>query len=231
MSPCLIGFIVLGGGPILFSLIISFCHYDALHPARLAGLQNYTQLLGFHHDRYTGRIVSNDPDFWTALGNTAFMVIGVPISIVLGLFLAMLLAHEMRGIGFFRTMFYLPSIVPGVAMFLLWIWIFDPTRGLLNQTLMSLGDAPSPGLAEQCDLGQAGADHYGHVGRRRGDADLARGFEKHSHAAVRSRGDRRGGADSAILSRHVADDLALHLFQFGHGADRRSCRCLSRRSS
>jgi multiple sugar transport system permease protein len=145
VSPWLIGFIVFGGGPILFSLIISFCHYDVLNPARFVGLHNYISLLGFHTDTLTGHIVANDPKFWRSIANTAFMLLALPLSIVLGMLLAMLLNYTFRGIALFRTLFYLPSIMPAVASFLLWMWIFDPTRGVLNRGLMAVGvkDPPS----------------------------------------------------------------------------------------
>jgi multiple sugar transport system permease protein len=144
VSPWLLGFIIFGAGPILFSLIISFCRYDVLNPAQFIGFENYTRLLGFHHDPLTHLWQSNDRDFWRSLANTAFMLVGVPIGLVLGLLLAMLLDQSFRGIGIFRTIYYLPSIVPAVASFLLWMWIFDPTRGLLNQTLMGLGATHPP---------------------------------------------------------------------------------------
>jgi multiple sugar transport system permease protein len=144
LSPWLVGFIVFGGGPILFSLIISFCHYDVLNPARFVGLHNYVGLLGFHTDALTGHLVANDPKFWRSIANTAFMLIALPLSIVLGMFLAMLLNHTFRGIALFRTLFYLPSIMPAVASFLLWVWIFDPARGLLNRALMAAGVTDPP---------------------------------------------------------------------------------------
>jgi multiple sugar transport system permease protein len=144
LSPWLIGFIVFGGGPILFSMIISFCRYDVLRPAQFVGLDNYINLLGFHGDSLTGRLVANDPKFWRSIANTAFMLLALPLSIVLGMFLAMLLNYTIRGIAIFRTLFYMPSIVPAVASFLLWIWIFDPSRGLLNRGLMAVGVAHPP---------------------------------------------------------------------------------------
>jgi len=144
VSPWLIGFIVFGAGPILFSMVISFCRYDVLNPAQFIGFDNYSRLLGFHRDPLTHLWTSNDRDFWKSLANTAFMLIGVPVGLVLGLLLAVLLDQTFRGIGIFRTLYYLPSIVPAVASFLLWIWIFDPTRGLLNQTLMGMGISHPP---------------------------------------------------------------------------------------
>jgi multiple sugar transport system permease protein len=144
VSPWLVGFIIFSGGPILFSFVISFCHYDVLRPAQFVGLENYFNLLGFHTDPLTSKVVANDAKFWRSLGNTAFMVMALPVSIVLGMLLAMLLNHQIRGIAAFRTLYYLPSIVPAVASFLLWVWVFDPGRGIFNQMLSAVGVAHPP---------------------------------------------------------------------------------------
>jgi len=138
-SPWLIGFIVFGAGPILFSIIISFCQYDVLNPARFVGFDNYVSLLGRHYDDVIGATVWNDPVFWKSLGNTLFMVIGAPLGIALGLAIALLLDTKVRGLHIYRTIYYLPAIVPAVASFILWLWILDPTRGMLNQALAAFG--------------------------------------------------------------------------------------------
>ncbi|MGZ5504532.1 MAG: extracellular solute-binding protein, partial [Chthoniobacterales bacterium] len=126
-SPWIIGFVVLTGGPILFSIIISFCDYDILNPARFIGLTNYRTMF------------TEDPLFWKAIGNTLYMVIGIPLGMALSLGIAMLLNLEIRGVAVWRTFFYLPSIVPAVASSILWIWIFNPSTGLMNSVLLSLG--------------------------------------------------------------------------------------------
>jgi multiple sugar transport system permease protein/multiple sugar transport system substrate-binding protein len=143
-SPWLIGFVVLGAGPIIFSLIISFCRYDVLSPAVWIGTDNYIGTLGFHFDETLQRHVPNDPHFWRSLWNTAYMIISVPLVIVVGLALAMLLNTRAKGLAMFRTIFYLPAIVPAVAAFLLWLWVFDPVQGLLNRVLMFLGVTDPP---------------------------------------------------------------------------------------
>jgi len=120
-------FIVFTGGPILFSIVISFCDYDILHPARLIGFNNY------------GWLLTKDPLFWKAAWNTLYMFIGIPLGMALGLGIAMLLNLKVRGVAVWRTFFYLPSIVPIVAASILWIWIFTPNGGLLNNVLSSVG--------------------------------------------------------------------------------------------
>ena len=126
-SPWIIGFIALTGGPILFSIIISFCDYDILNPARFVGFANY-------HWMFTG-----DRLFWKSVGNTAYMIIGIPLGMTLSLGIALLLNLEIRGVAVWRTFFYLPSIVPAVAASILWLWILNPSAGLLNAFLASFG--------------------------------------------------------------------------------------------
>lgn len=119
ISPWMIGFAALVGGPILFSVVFSFTRYDVLSPARYVGLENYRELF-------------SDPIFYKSLVNTAFMIIRIPLTMVVSLSIAMLLNRAIRGIGFYRTAFYMPAIVPMVAASLLWIWLFNPSHGALN---------------------------------------------------------------------------------------------------
>jgi len=143
-SPWLTGFLVFGAGPIVFSMIISFCKYDILTPAQFIGAGNYVNLIGRHYDNVTKEMTANDPLFWKGLANTAFMIIGVPLGIVAGLALALLLDTQVRGLHVYRTIYYLPAIVPAVASFLLWLWIFSPSTGLLNQALRVIGVSDPP---------------------------------------------------------------------------------------
>ncbi|MCX7847951.1 MAG: extracellular solute-binding protein [bacterium] len=126
-APWLIGFLLFTGGPILFSIIMSFCHYDILNPAVWVGLRNYRWIL------------RHDPLFWKALWNTLYMVIGIPLGLVVSLSIAMLLNQQLKGMTFYRTLFYMPAIVPAVAASILWLWIFNPTHGLLNTVLSWFG--------------------------------------------------------------------------------------------
>lgn len=126
-APWIIGFVLFTGGPILFSIVMSFCHYDILNPPRWTGFANYQWIL------------REDPLFWRSLGNTLYMLIGVPIGLVVSLALALLLNMKIRGIALYRTLYYLPAIVPAVAASILWIWIFNPTHGALNTFLARIG--------------------------------------------------------------------------------------------
>ena len=125
--PWILGFVVFTGGPICFSLLISFCDYDILNPARYAGTENYRWLF------------AEDPLFLVSLKNTVYMVIGIPLGMAVSLGLALLLNLKIRGIAVWRTLFYLPSIVPAVAASILWIWILNPNAGLLNHVLAAFG--------------------------------------------------------------------------------------------
>ncbi|MGB7157969.1 MAG: extracellular solute-binding protein [Tepidisphaeraceae bacterium] len=132
-SPWLIGLAVLTAGPIVASIVYSFSRYDVLHPAQFTGLDNYRRLL------------TDDPLFWRSLANTAFMMLGVPLGLAAGLGIAMLLNCEVGGMRVYRTIFYLPAIVPVVASSLLWLWVLNPEIGLVNSLLRVLGVADPPG--------------------------------------------------------------------------------------
>jgi len=135
ISPWLIGLLVFTLYPILASAYLSFTDYRVLSPPRWVGLANYREL--FHDTDY----------FWPSLGNTAYLLIETPIVTVLGLGLALLLNQKLRGMAFYRTLFFLPSIVPAVASAMLWIWVLNPEHGLVNAGLRSLGLPGLPWLA------------------------------------------------------------------------------------
>ena len=130
-SPWIVGFLVFGGGPIIFSLFMSFCEYDVLAPPKFVGFKNYNMML-FH-----------DPLFYKSLSNTLFMGIGIPLGMIVSLGIALLLNYEVKGMAVYRTFFYLPAIMPAVAASILWIWIFNPQEGILNSLLGSIG-IPGP---------------------------------------------------------------------------------------
>lgn len=120
----MVGFLLFTAGPIIVSFVLSFCDYDVLHPARYAGLSNYYNL------------VTLDREYLTkALLNAAYLgAIGVPLGMMTSLAMAMLLNTKIRGLNYYRTALYLPSVIPSVATAVLWAWLLnsDPTRGLVN---------------------------------------------------------------------------------------------------
>ncbi len=123
-APWIIGFVLLTAGPILASLLMAFSDYDVLHAPRYAGLSNFQTLF------------TDDRELLTkALGNAAYLaVFGIPLGMATGLGIAMLLNMKVRGMAWYRTAFYIPSIVPAIASAVLWAWILagDPNKGLLN---------------------------------------------------------------------------------------------------
>jgi len=130
-SPWLLGFIIFGGGPMLFSLVMSFCDYDVLNAPRFTGLKNYQLMVG--EDRLMP----------IALWNTLYMVIAVPLQMAVSLVIALLLNRTIRAMPMWRTFFYLPAIVPLVASAVLWVWLLNPEGGLINLTLNAL-HLPAP---------------------------------------------------------------------------------------
>jgi multiple sugar transport system permease protein len=122
-SPWIIGFTIFIGGPIFFSILISFTHYDVLSQAHWVGWDNFGVIL---HDKL----------FYKSLGNTAFMMLRIPLTMAASLMIAMLLNYAIHGISFYRTACYMPAIVPVVASSLLWMWIFNPSEGIINQVLL-----------------------------------------------------------------------------------------------
>ncbi|HZU14318.1 MAG TPA: sugar ABC transporter permease [Chloroflexota bacterium] len=123
-SPWILGFLIWTLGPMLASLYLSFTNYDLFTPPQWVGLQNYTGLL------------TSDGEFRSAMFNTFyFVIIGLPVNLVLALATALLLNERLRGITFFRGLYYVPTLVPAVASGVLWISLFDPQYGVLDAIL------------------------------------------------------------------------------------------------
>jgi multiple sugar transport system permease protein len=123
-SPWLLGLIVLGAFPILASLFLSFTSYNMVAAPKFVGFENYRILF------------TNDDIFWKSLGNTVYHVlIAIPLGIIVGVALALLLNSKVKGMSIYRTLFYLPNVVSIVAMTLLWMWLFQPKFGLINEML------------------------------------------------------------------------------------------------
>lgn len=128
-SPAILGFLIFTIGPMLFSLGMSFTDYSVTGGAHFVGLDNYTNMFS-----------GTDPYFYKALKVTAYYVLlSVPIQIVYAFLLAILLNQKVKGLSIWRTIFYLPSIVPSVALAMIWLWILDPDLGLANQLLRMVG--------------------------------------------------------------------------------------------
>ena len=129
MLPLLLGIVFLTYGQFVYSLIISFTDQSIFAGAKFVGFQNYTKLL------------TDDFFFWKSIKATIFYAFGSVIATQLtALVIAVLLNNKyLKGKAFFRTIFYIPSIVPAVASCLLWMWMFNPDFGLFNAVLKTLG--------------------------------------------------------------------------------------------
>ena len=134
ISPWLLGFLAFTLYPAIASLYYSFTNLKILQEPKWIGLDNYTSLI-------------NDPLFWKSLSNTLYLtVVGVPLAVIVALGIALLLNRKgIRGIGVFRTIFYLPVVIPGVAAAILFLFLLNPANGLVNQILS--GSSASRGRA------------------------------------------------------------------------------------
>jgi multiple sugar transport system permease protein len=126
ISPWLIGFLIFTLYPVFASAYLSFTDYRVLAPPKWVGIGNYTDLFA-------------DRDYFLpSLWDTIFMFLELPLALVIGLALALLLDMKLRGIAFYRTVFYLPSIVPVVSSAVLWMWVLNPQHGLMNAALHAM---------------------------------------------------------------------------------------------
>ncbi|TCO26253.1 multiple sugar transport system permease protein [Kribbella steppae] len=126
-APAILGFGIFTIGPMIASLVFSLTDWRIGGPARFIGLGNYDPLAG-------------DPLFWKSLSVTSYYTIGVvPLTLLVGFVVAILVNQGVRGRSFWRTTYYLPTLVPAVASSVLWIWIFNPDFGLLNSMLRGAG--------------------------------------------------------------------------------------------
>ncbi|MYK40488.1 MAG: sugar ABC transporter permease [Gemmatimonadetes bacterium] len=120
ISPWILGMVLFALGPILASFGLAFTRWNLFTEPEYVGWANFQKL-------------AHDPLFYKSVFNTIYYTIfAVPLGLVLALGLAMLVNHRLRGVNFFRTAFFLPNVVAGIAMLLLWKWLFDPNFGLIN---------------------------------------------------------------------------------------------------
>ena len=127
VSPYLIFVTVFVVFPVLFCFFLTFNKWNIISPMKFIGVDNYSRLL---HDRL----------FWKAIGNTLkFLLLHIPLQLVVSLFLAYLLNQKIRAASFFRASFFMPVIVSGVVVTILWQQLFGYDAGLINKLLMSIG--------------------------------------------------------------------------------------------
>jgi multiple sugar transport system permease protein len=128
IAPWLVGFLAFTAYPFLSSAYLSFTRYDIVTKPVWVGSANYHTLL------------TGDPLFWKSLGVTfEFALVAVPLGVIFGVVLALLLNLDLRGMGVYRTIFFLPSILPTVATSVVFLWLFNPEIGLINRLLRTVG--------------------------------------------------------------------------------------------
>ena len=132
LSPWLIGLAAFWLIPIVASFVLSFSEWRIITPLRWVGLDNFREMIT---DRY----------FWLSIRITLkYMVMSVPLYLVVGLLLSLVLNLKIRGINVFRTIMFLPSVLSGVAVAVLWSALFNPDVGAVNEILRSLGISDPP---------------------------------------------------------------------------------------
>ena len=137
ISPWIVGFLAFTLYPVLASVYYSFCDYDVLSTPVWTGTLNYRDMF-------------SDSVFWKSLRNTLyFTAYALPLGLILAFLLAVLLNNQVRLRPLFRTCFFLPSLVPVVAVSMLWLWIFNGSFGLLNYALGLVGIEGPNWLSDQ----------------------------------------------------------------------------------
>ncbi len=165
-GPWFVGFVFVTTGPLLFAGVISLTDWNGISdlgalvgsaapaqevPAELAALGKPPEWVGFAN---YGHALAGDPDFWPVLGRTAAYAVGsVVLTLSLALALAMFLDQKLRGISFFRTVFFMPAIVGGVATMVMWRWLYNPQFGLINTGLRRLYMAWNALVPESWEIG------------------------------------------------------------------------------
>lgn len=133
-SPWIIGFMIFTAGPMLASIVLSFYEYDFLTAPRWVGLQNFSKAF------------TRDPLFWQSLKvTTAYSFVSIPLMLACGFLIALLMNQKVKGIYLFRTIYYIPTVLPSVAVAFLWTWILNPQFGLLNYFLRAVFGIKGPG--------------------------------------------------------------------------------------
>jgi len=131
VSPWIFGFLVFTLGPMIYSFTMSFFDWELVTDPVFAGLGNYKKLISDEYVRQSLKVTFT------------YTFVAVPLQVVLGFLLAFLMNSKIKGITFFRTIFYLPNLVQGVPQMVLFLWIFNPNIGLLNAGLKVIGiDGP-----------------------------------------------------------------------------------------
>lgn len=127
VSPWAIGILIFLAYPVIASIYFSFCEYSVLKTPLWIGLENYQELM-------------RDEVFWITLKNTGvYALFALPLGIIMAISLALLLNTKVRGMTIYRTIFFLPSLVPMVSLAVLWLWMFNGEHGIVNEFFKMFG--------------------------------------------------------------------------------------------
>lgn len=138
LMPNFIGFLMFTSLPVIISFIMAFTHWNIFKKPTWVGMENFYSLLWYHFE--DGKRVANDPFFWQYLYNTVYLLIGVPLGMAGSLITALLMNQKIKGITIYRTLFFLPTVCSGVAILILWKYLYNADIGLINNFLRLLGD-------------------------------------------------------------------------------------------
>lgn len=148
ITPWIIGFVVFTVGPMIASLYFSFTDYNVISAPVWNNFANYRKIFeGLPQFILSGDpAVLGDPLFWQSLKVTFyFAVLSLPLGLVFSFIIAVLLNQKIRGVNLWRTIYFLPSVIAGVAVTLLWMRIFNPRVGLLNPIIEAVFHVEGPG--------------------------------------------------------------------------------------
>lgn len=138
LMPNFLGFLAFTSLPVIVSLVMAFTYWNIFKSPSWVGIENFQSLLWFH--REAGRLVPNDPFFWQYVYNTVFLMVGIPIGMAGSLIVALMMNHRLRGVVVFRTVYFLPTVCSGVALLILWKYLYNADIGLINKTLRLFGE-------------------------------------------------------------------------------------------
>lgn len=127
LTPNLLGFLLFTSIPVIASMVLSFLDWDLLSAPKFVGFDNFIALF-------------NDPFFWQYSWNTIYLMLAIPLSMAGSLILAIGMNQKLKGIVFFRTVYFLPTLCAGVAIYMLWRLIYNPEFGVLNTFIAKAGE-------------------------------------------------------------------------------------------
>ncbi|ANA83545.1 sugar ABC transporter permease [Paenibacillus glucanolyticus] len=131
VTPPILGFLIFGLAPLLTSFGLSFMSWDMFTPAKFTGTDNFQYMFA-------------DEKFYKSLYNTFYLLLGIPLGMIIALILAIMMNRPLKGISFFRTIYYIPVISPIIAVSLLWQWLLNYDYGIINEFIWNVFGVQGP---------------------------------------------------------------------------------------